>query len=82
MLSQMKALDIVIASAELQAEHPELFHYTSRPAFEAIVTSNTLWATHFRDLNDKNEIATLKPPLLRLLAGIFDEEVVNYSRAR
>jgi hypothetical protein len=72
---QMKAVDIVIGSTELMAEHPELFHYTRRPAFEAILGSNTLWATHFRDLDDKNEIATLKPLLLRSLADIFDAEV-------
>jgi hypothetical protein len=81
MPGQMKAVDIVIGSAELIAEHPELFHYTRRPAFEAILGSNTLWATHFRDLDDKNEIATLKPLLLRSLADIFDAEVKTRSRA-
>ena len=77
----MKAVDIVIGSTELIAEHPELYHYTRRLAFEGILGSNTLWATHFRDLDDKKEIATLKPLLLRTVEGIFDEEVKTRSRA-
>jgi len=49
MVGLMKAVDLVIGSVKLQAEHPELFHYTSRAGFEAIVRTNTLWATHFKD---------------------------------
>jgi hypothetical protein len=47
MVRIMKAVDLVVGSIKLQAEHQELFHYTSRVGFQAIVRTNTLWATHF-----------------------------------
>ncbi len=54
----IKIIDTEICSAKLKAEHPELFHYTGRGGFEPIVKTNTLWATHFRNLNDDAEIST------------------------
>lgn len=63
----------VIGSVQLQADHPELFHYTGRPAFEKIVETNTLWATHYKNLNDDEEIMVLKEPLIELMTGLFEE---------
>jgi hypothetical protein len=49
MAGPIKELDVVIGSARLQADHPELFHYTRIEGFRAIIGSQTLWATLFRD---------------------------------
>jgi hypothetical protein len=71
----IKIIDTEICSARLKAEHPELFHYTGRGGFEPIVKTNTLWATHFRHLNDDLEIATLKPQLQETMSAVLGREV-------
>jgi hypothetical protein len=71
----IKIIDTEICSAKLKAEHPELFHYTGRGGFEPIVTNNTLWATHFRHLNDDAEISTLRPQLQQTMAQVLQREV-------
>jgi hypothetical protein len=71
----IKIVDTEICSAKLKAEHPELFHYTGRGGFESIVKTNTLWATHFRYLNDDAEISTLRPELHQTMAEILQREV-------
>jgi hypothetical protein len=48
----IKDVDILIGSVKLQADHPELFHYTRPEGFRAITGSQTLWATLFRDLSE------------------------------
>jgi hypothetical protein len=80
MVGIMKAVDLVIGSVKLQAEHPELFHYTSRVGFEAIVRTNTLWATHFKDLTDTEEITVLKAPLTSELAVVFQQVADRQNR--
>jgi hypothetical protein len=71
----IKIIDTEICSARLKAEHPELFHYTGRGGFEPSVKTNTLWATHFRHLNDDLEIATLKPQLQETMSAVLGREV-------
>ena len=75
-----RAVDIVIGSVALQANHPELFHYTRWPGFEAIIRSNTFWATHFLDLPDEHKLTVLKPLLLEMLAALFDDELHRSDR--
>lgn len=36
--------------------HPKLFHYTSVDAFRNILKTQTLWASHYKTLNDKSEL--------------------------
>jgi hypothetical protein len=74
-MTRMKAVDIQICTAALKVQHPELFHYTRPQSFAAILQSQTLWATYFRDLDDEKEIATLKPALLRCVASLFHQGV-------
>jgi hypothetical protein len=73
--SAIKIVDTEVCSAKLKAEHPELFHYTGRGGFEPIVKTNTLWATHFRHLNDDAETSTLRPQLLETMAAVLQREV-------
>ena len=74
-MTKMKAVDIQICTAGLKVEHPELFHYTRPLSFEKILEKQTLWSTYSGDLDDKKEIATLKPLLLQCVAGVFNQEV-------
>jgi hypothetical protein len=48
------------AVSGLAAAHPELHHYTTFAGLKGIVESNTLWATHFLDLNDSREVFLLE----------------------
>ena len=41
-----------IGDPAMLAAHPELHHYTRLEAFKAILETNTLRATHYRQLND------------------------------
>jgi hypothetical protein len=81
MAGLIKELDIVIGSVKLQADHPELFHYTRPEGFRAIMGSQTLWATVFRDLSDQQEIRVLKPALRATIIDLFDKAVARRSRA-
>jgi hypothetical protein len=40
--------------------YPELHHYTGWDALKGIFALNTLWATHYKHLNDKTEIMNMK----------------------
>jgi len=77
----IQEVDIVIGSTKLQADHPELFHYTRPAGFEPIIRSNTLWATLFRDLKDQQEIRVLKPRLTAAILELFDKAVAKRGRS-
>ncbi len=77
----IQEVDIVIGSVKLQADHPELFHYTRPEGFRAILGTQTLWATLFRDLKDHQEITVLKPALRAAIIELFDKAVAKRSRA-
>jgi len=47
--------------------YPELHHYTSWDGLKGIVTLNTLWATHYKYLNDLTEIEHMKEYLGNLV---------------
>lgn len=52
-------------------EFPELFHYTTIPAFESIYASQTFWATHYSDLNDSSELLRFRLKVHELAAPII-----------
>ena len=53
-----------IAGAEFASRFPELYHYTELNGLKGIVTTNTLWATHFAYLNDRTEMQSLREPMI------------------
>jgi hypothetical protein len=61
-----RAMDIVIGSVELQASHPELFHYTrwlaSKPSFDRTRFGRRI----FSILPDERKLTVLKPLLLEM----------------
>lgn len=74
-MRRMQEIEQVVGTVKLQAEHPELFHYTKPEVLRPVVESNMLWATHFKDLGDAKEISVLKEPLYHELVTLFEEEV-------
>jgi hypothetical protein len=77
-----------ICSAETKARHPELFHYTKPAAFEAIVKSQTLWCSHYREMRDDKlatidhkECETARELLPPAVAPLMDELIEkNFNR--
>ncbi len=49
----------------------ELYHYTGIHGLEGIVQSQTLWATHYKYLNDAEEIAHFRDRLPEILRPVF-----------
>jgi uncharacterized phage-associated protein len=54
------------ASDHVVKAHPELYHYTGAAGRRGIVETNSFRATHFADMNDAQEIHTLRVPLVRV----------------
>lgn len=47
----------------VSTEHPELHHYTGWEGLKGIIETQTIWATHFSNLNDITEVIHLKDRL-------------------
>jgi hypothetical protein len=54
-------------NATIAENHPELFHYTGLQGLTGILSSQTLWATHALNLNDKTEIIKFRDLLPEIL---------------
>ena len=61
-VSVTTAVTLEVCSKELQAKHPQLYHYTSKRGLEGILSTNTVWAINYRDLNDSSEVTHIKEP--------------------
>lgn len=72
--------ELVVCSVETMAKHPELFHYTHLAAFESIVRSNSVWASHYSDMADKDEVLLMRNHLPPVLAPRFEEVVAPMNR--
>lgn len=75
-----------LQSPEFVAKHVELHHYTTLDGLQGIIESNSLWATHFRFLNDSSEIYLLREPLRNAIESylqpILSEKFQKDDRAR
>jgi hypothetical protein len=49
-----------IVTGDFVVQHPELHHYTNYDGLRGIIESSTIWATHFRCLNDSAEVTLLQ----------------------
>ena len=56
-----------MASFRVSQAHPELFHYTNAEGLKGILTSQSLWGTNWRYLNDSTEVAYFCEALPSLL---------------
>lgn len=48
---------------QIWEKHQLLYHYTTASGLKGILESQTLWATHYKHLNDTTEIEHLRRPL-------------------
>ncbi len=77
-----------ICSVDTMTRHPELFRYTKPAAFEGIVKSQTLWCSHYREMQDDQlktidhkEIEIARGLLSAAVALLMDEMIEkNFSR--
>lgn len=74
----------VVCSVETMSRHPELYHYTRPVAFEGIVTLQTLWCSHYREMLDTNEVQLMRGLLPQAVAPPMDAiaETLNRSSRR
>jgi hypothetical protein len=74
-------VQLTIADPQFLASHPELHHYTTLPGLEGIIRSNSLWASHFLDLNDRTEVTLFREPLLRAVIESFADVIKTKAPA-
>ena len=70
-MAETAAVTLEVCSKELQAKHPQLYHYTSKRGLEGILSTNTVWAMDYRDLNDSSEVIYIREPLEKAMTGRF-----------
>jgi hypothetical protein len=63
--SQVIADHLALAPTGFVDAHPELHHYTSFCGLKGIVESGSVWATHYRHLNDSTEVTLLESSLVQ-----------------
>jgi hypothetical protein len=68
-------IELTIADKNFLASHPELHHYTTLPGLEGITRTNSIWASHFSDLNDRTEVTLFREPLLRAVTESFTDVI-------
>lgn len=70
----------IASCPELWEKHPELFHYTTEGGVFGILESQCLRATHWRHLNDKEEIRQFLGPLPELLQPVLRRQYEYLAR--
>lgn len=66
--------------AALVAAHPELHHYTNRAGFQGIWSSQTLWATHFANLQDSAEIVLARSLMVDALVATCRKVILDRQK--
>jgi hypothetical protein len=72
-MADVTEAEVTIAEAGFVERFPELHHYTTAAGLKGIFTSNTVWATHYADLNDSQEIIHFKSALRTELTECFTD---------
>ena len=65
---------------EIWEKHPEVYHYTSAQGLQGILSSQTLFATHYDYLNDGSELRLLREALPGGLEQTVKEHVLKRWR--
>jgi len=79
-MNKISNLENVICSADTMSQHPELYHYTGPAAFEGIVTSQTLWCSHFSEMVDADEVRLMRDLLPPAIAPLMDSIIEKENR--
>ncbi len=79
-MNKIANVENIVCSASTKAAHGELFHYTRAAGFEGIIRSQTLWASHYRDVTDPDEITLMRERLPQAVAPQFEAIVADLNR--
>lgn len=63
--------------ANVYDDHPHLHHYTDLPGLMGILETQTLWATHYKSLNDFSEIKHMRTELEGRVSKMFEEALAE-----
>lgn len=58
----------------------ELYHYTGIQGLKGIIESQTLWATHYKFLNDAEEVVHFQQRLPRILTPVFTSLIKDFHK--
>lgn len=70
----------VFVGDDFRSSHPELHHYTTFGGLSGVVQSNSIWASHFSELNDATEVIHLREPFARALSERFFQTLSDRQR--
>ncbi len=62
---------------KVSEENKRLYHYTTWDGLVGILKNQSLWATHYKFLNDYSETLLLKDKLIELTRPIIHQEYRN-----
>jgi hypothetical protein len=79
-MNKIANVENVVCSVETLSRHPELYHYTKPEAFEGIISSQTLWCSHYREMLDTNEVRLMRDLLPPAVAPRMDAIVEKLNR--
>ncbi len=74
-------MELSDSDRQLIAEHPRLYHYTTIEGLQGIVSSNQLFATHYRFLNDTRELLISSELLEEDLLPIYEERIRRHTES-
>jgi Protein of unknown function (DUF2971) len=70
----------VFVGDDFRSSHPELHHYTTFGGLSGIIRSNSIWASHFSELNDTTEVTHLREPFARAMSRVFFRTLSDRQR--
>lgn len=65
---------------EIYEKHKVVYHYTTEAGLKGILESQTLWATHYKYLNDATEIEHMRSSLIDRLTPVAKSVVLEHFR--
>jgi len=79
-VNKIANVENVVRSVDTLSRHPELYHYTNSKAFEGIITSKTLWYSHYSQMTDDKEIQLARGLLPAAVAPRMNGIVETFNR--
>ena len=64
---------------KVSEEYRKLYHYTTWEGLLGILQTQTLWATHYRFLNDYSELVLIRDKLIDSVVPIVKKEYRVYK---
>lgn len=71
---------MIVDKAPIWEQAPELHHYTGWKGLHGIVTTSTLWATHYTELNDFSEIRHFQDRLVVAVTKKVKVDIIARKR--